>query len=64
MKLRRSLQRLGGAAIAALLAVACGAATGPATDLPHSESVPGGVRNIATSKNRLLYRLSTHLSQN
>jgi murein DD-endopeptidase MepM/ murein hydrolase activator NlpD len=47
MKLPRSLQRLGGAAIAALLAVACGAATGPATDLPHSESVPGGVRIIA-----------------
>jgi murein DD-endopeptidase MepM/ murein hydrolase activator NlpD len=48
MTQRRTVQRLG-AVMATLMALACGAATGPALDLPHSESVPGGVRIIALS---------------
>jgi murein DD-endopeptidase MepM/ murein hydrolase activator NlpD len=49
MKQRRNTLRLSGAVIAILTAVATAAASAPATDLPHSESVPGGVRIIALS---------------
>src|SRR5580704_14959226 len=46
MKERRTIAQLSGALVAlATVASACAAAA--ATDLPHSESVPGGVRIIA-----------------
>ncbi len=46
MKLRRTARQLTGLSVASLSAlVACAAA--PVTDLPRSESVPGGVRIIA-----------------
>jgi murein DD-endopeptidase MepM/ murein hydrolase activator NlpD len=52
MTLRRCAQRQTGVLLAALTTLTCGAADGPATDLPHSASVPGGVRIIAlTSPN-------------
>jgi murein DD-endopeptidase MepM/ murein hydrolase activator NlpD len=47
MKVPRTLQRLIGASLAALTAMATGAATAPATDLPHGASVPGGVHIVA-----------------
>ena len=56
MKSLRTPQRLLGAAMATLTAVAAGAATAPATDLPHSASVPGGVRILAlTGPNRATF---------
>jgi murein DD-endopeptidase MepM/ murein hydrolase activator NlpD len=52
----RILPRLAAAAMLTLTVVATGAASAPATDLPHSASVPGGVRIVAlTGPNRATF---------
>ncbi|HEX3837583.1 MAG TPA: peptidoglycan DD-metalloendopeptidase family protein [Steroidobacteraceae bacterium] len=49
MNLRPTPRQLGGAAMALVIGIAASAAGAATTDLPHSESVPGGVRIIALS---------------